>query len=131
MIADKFQHYRSIMLKKDRENSVTLNQYLAKWVLASVMFTASNMASALSGGDVLNKMNSEQQYAYIGGVIGGLAYARFLRDKPDETGMTCIYDWYYDADKSVWPQIETWLSRHAEKAVEPLIYVLVKKECGE
>lgn len=119
------------MLKKCRENSVFFNQYLAKWAMASVLLVASNSAYALTADDVLNKMNTDQQFSYVAGVIGGLAFSRFLRDKPDESGMNCIFNWYYENEKSQWLKIEAWLSRHLEKPVEPLIYVLIKKDCGE
>ena len=88
-------------------------------------------AQALTADDVLNKMNTDHQTSYVAGVIGGLAYSRFLRDKPDQSGMDCIYRWYYGSGSEKWTQIETWFSRHLEKEAEPLLYVLVKRECGE
>lgn len=87
-------------------------------------------AQALTADDVLNKMDGKEQYSYIAGVVGGLAYSRYLRDKPDKGGMNCIYDWYHADSKEAWGRIETWFSRHKEKMVEPLLYVLIKKECG-
>ncbi len=84
----------------------------------------------LNASAVLNKMNSDQRHGYISGVVEGLAYARFLRDRPNETGMKCIYDWYYTGKIKKWLKIEAWFKRHPDKPVGALLYVLTKKECG-
>lgn len=88
-------------------------------------------AHALTADDVLNKMNADQQTSYIAGMVGGFAHSRFQRDKPDQSGVTCIFDWYYGSGTTKWQLIETWFSRHLDKQVEPLLYVLIKRECGE
>jgi len=85
----------------------------------------------LTADDVMNKMSATERNAHIAGIVGGLAYARFLRDRPDETGMSCIYDWYYASDAARLGQITQWFERHPDKPVEPLLYVLIKRECGE
>ena len=88
-------------------------------------------ARDLNAGFVLNEMNADQRTGYLFGVVEGLAYARFLRDKPDQTGMNCIYDWYHGAgsDKRQ-AKAKALMRRHADKPVGPLLYVLMKKECG-
>jgi hypothetical protein len=88
-------------------------------------------AQGLDADAVLNKMSAPEQTAYLAGVIEGLAYARFLRDSPSITGMQCIYDWFYDENIETGRRINAWLERHLDKPVGPLIYVLVKQECGE
>lgn len=88
-------------------------------------------ANALTAGDVLNKMTSEQSVSYINGVIEGLAYSRWLRDRPSSKGSKCIYDWYYQGGKKSFNQTMSWLERHPDKPVGALIYVLTKKKCGE
>ena len=88
-------------------------------------------AAALTADDVLNNMTADERVAHIAGVIGGLAYARFLRDRPDETGMACVYDWYYARETERQDQINAWFERHLDKPVEPLLYVLIKEDCGE
>lgn len=46
--------------------------------------------------------------------------------------MTCIYDWYYESDTEArFKRVRAWLERHPDKPVGGLMYVLVKKECGE
>ncbi len=95
-----------------------------------MIFGSINNAQAQTAGDVLNKMNADQQASYIAGVIEGLAYSRFLRDKPEEAGMKCIYGWYHNGKDEKWKQMQQWFGRHTDKPVGVLLHVLIKKECG-
>ncbi len=112
-------------------NSVFLNSFTAKLLITGVFILQAGTAQALTAEDVLNKMDGKERASFIAGVVGGFAYSRYLRDKPDQTGMTCIYDWYYDSGETKWNTIETWFSQHPDKPAEPLVYVLIKKKCGE
>lgn len=88
-------------------------------------------AGSLNAGAVLNEMDAKQRYAYVSGVVEGLAYSRFLTDKPNEEGMTCIYDWYYEGNATEqWTRITTRLKRHPDKPVGVLMHILIKKDCG-
>ena len=87
-------------------------------------------ANSLNAGAILNDMDAKQRYGYVSGVVEGLAYSRFLRDKPSETGMKCIYDWYYKDGAKQWTRIESWFRRHPDKPAGVLLYVLIKKDCG-
>ena len=113
------------------KNSAFLNRFTAKLLITGMFILPAGVAQALTADDVLNKMNSKEQTAYISGLIGGFAYSRFLREKPEKAGMNCIYDWFHGDNKTAWKQIDTWFSHHLDKPVEPLLYVLVKKKCGE
>ena len=96
------------------------------------MFCSTGIAQAnnLNAGFVLNEMNKDQRVSYIAGVIEGLAYSRFLRDKPNEKGMNCVYDWYYKGKAEQMKNIRAWFGRHPDKPVGVLLYVLIKKDCG-
>ena len=89
------------------------------------------VAFALTADEVLNKMNFDERHGYLAGVIEGLAQARWVADKPDDAGYNCIYDWYYKGGKEREELVNTWLNRHPDKSASGLIYVLVKKECGD
>lgn len=96
------------------------------------MSIVANTAHAQTAGDVMTKMNADQRIGYIDGVVEGLAYGRWLRDKPDQSGMNCIYRWYFQKPvEPQWNRITAWLARHPDKPVGALIYVLLKQECGE
>ncbi len=112
-------------------NSDFLNSFTAKLLITGVFILQAGTAQALTADDVLNKMDSKEQTSYITGVIGGFAHSRYLRERPEKTGMDCIYNWFHGDNKEAWKEIDTWFSRHLDKQVEPLLYVLIKKECGE
>ena len=87
-------------------------------------------AAALTANEVLNKMSVDERAGYFSGVVDGLAQARWIRDKPDQTGMKCIQDWYYTGGEPNHKRIYAWLNKHSGKPANALLYVLIKKECG-
>lgn len=87
-------------------------------------------AAALTANDVLNKMNSDQRTSYIAGVVDGFAQSRWVKDKPDQSGMKCINGWFYNGQAEKWTRINAWFNRHLDKPANALLYVLIKKECG-
>ncbi len=97
-------------------------------VIFGIMCAESAQAQNLDANFVLNKMTSDQQVSYVAGVVEGLAFSRWQRDKPDRTGIQCIYKWAGKKDK--WPKIEQWFGRHPDKSAGPLLYVLIKQDCG-
>jgi len=100
--------------------------------LAMVATAQSAQAVEFNAGYVLNEMSPDESVSYIYGVLEGLSYARFLRDRPDESGMLCIYNWLgQDSDNTNWLKMEAWFSRHPDKPVGVLMHVLIKQECGE
>lgn len=119
------------MWEKIRVYSEIIKKYPSQLLMMGMFILSPGAAQALTADDVLNKMDSTQQHSFIAGVVGGFAYSRFLQDRPDKTGMKCIYDWYYGSGQTKWPRIETWFARHLDKPAEPLLYVLIKRECGE
>lgn len=101
-------------------------------ILASaVSFATGKEAAALTADYVLNEMPAELKATYVAGLVDGFAFARWIADRPDDTGMKCIQDWYYGSGNQKWAQIEQWFARHPDKPADALLYVLIKKECGE
>jgi hypothetical protein len=45
--------------------------------------------------------------------------------------MQCINDWYFGGGKERSNLVNQWLGRHLDKPVNALLYVLIKRECGE
>ena len=93
--------------------------------------TSGSTAQALTADEVMNKMSDEQRHGYVSGIVDGFAFARWQADKPEKTGMQCIYDWYYSGEIETKRNIYAWFERHLDKNADALMYVLVKKECGE
>ena len=88
-------------------------------------------ADALTAGDVVNKMNGDQRTSYVAGSVEAFAQARWIADKPDASGMQCIHSWFYGSSDEKWTRINAFFSRHVDKPAAALLYVLIKKECGE
>lgn len=87
-------------------------------------------ALAIDANDVLTKMSRDHRIGYINGVVEGLTFARWLKDRPDTTGVKCIHNWYYgDPAKSGKVTLQ-WLERNPDKTVGLLMHALIKKECG-
>lgn len=84
----------------------------------------------LDAGFVLNQMDEQNRSGFIAGVIEGLAYARFLRDKPNEDGMRCVTNWFYTDTAKRWETIKVVFARHHDKPPAVLLHLLIKKECG-
>ncbi|MCV6600055.1 MAG: hypothetical protein OIF54_00540 [Cohaesibacter sp.] len=106
-----------------------------KYIIAtilSVMLGSIDMkpAHALTGNDVLHKMKAVERHAFLSGLVEGLGYARFLRDKRDNSGSKCIYDWYFKDKETNRPKIQKWFERHPDKPASTLLYVLLKRDCG-
>jgi len=115
-----------------KQAKLTSSSSLFAMILAgarSMSFTRET--AALPSEDVLSKMSQDRRHGYISGVVDGLADARWLTDRPNGTGMQCIYDWYYGGGTEKWALITQWLERHLDKPVDALMYVLINKECGE
>lgn len=117
-----------------KQNLLKLSKYsqIIAIITAMIGVNISNQVVAQTAGDVVNKMEPTHQTGYLAGIVEGLAFARWVKDKPDKTGMKCIYDWYYESDtKTRFNRVRAWLERHPDKPPGALMYVLIKKECGE
>jgi len=101
-------------------------------ILLAGMITHANTndvsAQNLDADFVLNEMTIDQRASYIAGLLEGLAFARWHKDKPDFSGSRCIKNWY-DRDTKL-PRIKDWFTRHPDKQPGPLLYILVKQDCG-
>lgn len=90
-----------------------------------------NEANALTGEEVLTQLDTQAQYHYVSGVLQGLGYARFLKDKPNQDGTKCIQQWLIEGGPERWAIVEQWLDYHKEKPAGVIIYAMVSKECGQ
>ncbi|MEM1151619.1 MAG: hypothetical protein AAGI03_13860, partial [Pseudomonadota bacterium] len=70
-----------------------------------------------------------QRFAYLGGVIEGLAYARYLANNRDGAALSCLIDWFYEnrANRS---KLEEAFARYPDRAASEIIVVLTRRECG-
>lgn len=109
-----------------------ISKYLLLIIILLIgVFTGGANARSLDAGFVLKKMEVEQRYSYVAGVIEGLAFSRWLQDKPDDTGLKCIYDWYYkDGDNTNWKNVATVFEKYPNQKVGTILHALIKRDCG-
>ena len=90
----------------------------------------------MTAGIVLEKMSGKELFAYVYGIVDGMAYARFRRDTlaagtKQQTGMDCIYKWFFANDNAAFAKIEGAFRANADYIPPVIIAALIKKECGE
>ncbi len=125
-----FQRKRSLMLDRRVGDQLKIAQtaVFAACLLGASL--ASDRAEALTAGDVLENLNDDQWFGYVSGLLDGLATARWLAERPDSSGMRCIYEWYTarPAEQTI-AEIEQWFGRHPEQQAGLLLHVLIAEEC--
>lgn len=115
-------------------NWLKLSKYQQLSIIILSMFLGvaeSARAENLDAEFVLNGIAPEKRYVYVAGMIEGLAYSRFLRDRPNEGGMICIRGWLDNNAEENWEKIRFFFQRHPDKPPAVLLHVLIKKDCGE
>jgi hypothetical protein len=89
-------------------------------------------ANALTVAEIRENLSAEEQTHYVAGVVEGLAFARWIADDRDATGMNCIWSWYLGSDTQArFNQQMTMFDRHPDQQVSTLMYALIREECGE
>lgn len=99
-------------------------------VLGVIPKTTSS-AFAFTANEVVNEMSEQDRRTYLAGLVDGLAQGRWIKDKPETTGVQCVYNWYYQGGEAVHTTINQWFSRHLDTEANGLLYILIKRECGE
>ncbi len=103
------------------------NRSLIYYIIVSAFLIISRSASALTGQDILDNMNSDQSHGYL---FGSIEMAAFLSNVNGNTDRSrCIINWYNN-DGGV-NQIIQALGRFKDREAQPVIHVLIKKACGE
>lgn len=100
-------------------------------IVLGVIVNATSNAHAFTANEVVNEMNERERSVYLAGLVDGLIQARWIKDQPDQTGINCLANWYYQSGDTVHSVIKQWFSRHLETDAAGLLYVLIKRECGE
>ena len=90
----------------------------------------------MTAGGVMEKMPVRERTAYVMGIVEGLAQARFRKDTAltgtaDQAGMNCIYNWFYADSMKRLDAVEAAFTKYQDQYPSTLLYVLIKRECGE
>lgn len=99
-------------------------------------FANDNGGAAMTAGVVMEKIPVRERTAYVMGIVEGLAQARFRKDTvqagtADQTGMNCIYNWFYADSMKRMDTVEAAFTKYQDQFPSTLLYVLIKRECGE
>lgn len=82
----------------------------------------------MTAGSVMERMEPEKQFAYIAGVVEGLAYARYVSDGQTTDGMQCINDWFYRQDGAL-AQVHDAFAALPEYPPGAVLAVLLEQVC--
>ncbi|MEM1385640.1 MAG: hypothetical protein AAGG06_18625 [Pseudomonadota bacterium] len=86
-------------------------------------------AEPLTAGVILDKMDAEERFTYLAGLMEGLAYARYLADGKASEGQNCLYAWFYET-RSNRRKIEEVFRRYPDHRAAPIVLALTKRDCG-
>lgn len=104
--------------------------FLSGLVIAAATGISPAAARDISTNAVLGKMDAKDRYPFIAGIIEGIAYHRYAAFNKDSAGMNCIYDWFYDGQKTI-DVIYVALGKFPDHPPAAVIAALAKKECPE
>lgn len=95
-----------------------------------------SLAKDITADVILKEMPVRERYAYVAGIVEGLAYARFRKDTIEagskvETGLQCIQNWFYADGTNRMLEIESAFADYPTYPPAALVAVMAKKECGE
>ena len=82
-------------------------------------------AEDLTAAVMLERMSDREQYAYISGVVAGLATARFV--DAGDAASACIDRWF--AGPGIRDTLYRAFERFGDKSPSAIIYALAAKEC--
>ncbi|MCA1241475.1 hypothetical protein LC092_03385 [Stappia stellulata] len=109
--------------------------FLAGGVVLSTAPGAQAEEEYVTAGKVLKELPPNEFVWFVGGIVEGLAYARFRKDtiaagERVTTGSNCIRDWFHE-NRGVSLRIRSTFEKYSDYAPWVVIAAMVKKECGE
>lgn len=89
----------------------------------------------VTAGKVLEELESNEFVWFIGGIVEGLAYARFRKDTIEAgervvTGSDCIRDWFHGNNEIILTITSTF-KEYSDYTPWVVVAAMVKQECGE
>lgn len=78
----------------------------------------------------MSKMDGKERFAFVSGVVEGLAMARFIRDGKKPEGMKCIFDWFYKEPATI-DTVYAAFQRYPDYPPGTVVDLLAKRKCGE
>lgn len=95
-----------------------------------------NAGTLMTAETIMREMPIGDRYTYVSGIVEGLAYARLVQDtralgENDQSGMNCIYRWYFEDVGQTHMTVEQAFRQYPEHFPATIVSVLINRECGE
>lgn len=81
-----------------------------------------------TAGFFLDELEDSQHFAYLSGIVEGLAYSRFKADGDQIEGMACVYGWFYD-DPEVTLRIYTAFDKFRDHTPGAIMGAMIERKC--
>lgn len=95
-------------------------------MIAIVSLLVSYEATAMTAGDVLDRMETVESAGYIAGAVNMMAQMVHLGGDPARA--QCIYDWYYQSDDAKAAVVQVF-ELYPDRVPEHLLITLVNRAC--
>lgn len=102
---------------------------IAGGALAALLLAAAPAYAAITAGDVLDKMNRDEQHGYITGAIDMAAYLAYSVEKNPKKS-ECITNWYYGKGAPGPRDVVRNFERYRDKPAIGVLRVLMDTVCG-
>lgn len=83
----------------------------------------------MTAGVIMEKIEGRECYAYVAGVVEGIAHGRFVKDNKETAGRACIYAWFYD-DKATVQKIYEAFQKYPNALPGAVVGALAATKCG-
>lgn len=103
---------------------------ISAFALSIILGATPSYAVDLSAHAMLGKMDPNDHYTFVAGMIEGIAYHRYAAFNKDSAGMNCIYDWFYDGQRTI-DVIYAAFARFPDHPPAAVLAALAERECPQ
>jgi len=89
---------------------------------------AAGPALAITAGDVMDKMNSDQRSSFLSGAVDMASHLYAIDG--NRTKGECALDWYFRTEGSL-REVHTFFDAHKDKDAVGLLSILINRHCGK
>lgn len=86
----------------------------------------------LSKHAMMSEMDSRERYAFVAGIVEGIAFHRYTAGDKDTAAMNCVYDWFYKGhnDQKTIDVIYVALAEYPDYPPAAVIAALANRKCA-
>lgn len=97
-------------------------------MVAMALALSASPAAALTGEDLMTRMTAQERFTYVAASVSMAAYLTQLHG--DGAKASCVMDWFF-GDESRMPEVEQVLTHFEDRTVQPVMLVLINRNCGD